>query len=929
MELALQIFTYPSALNPEGWTETWKKLHASALSLKAHSSQRAWPFLIQSSAQASVPPLAGPFLSQPLMESQMDQHHQVLKEHAVNSENKKEVISFSQVNPFSFPNLFEWPIINAQHEKPPDKHLEKPSPSSLKRNKFSASEEEQFIQSKVPKITQDHKKEQTEGTDISMEDNELAQMLLSMQEKIVGKIKKKKDCIKNKPYTRASSKLAMVAKKLSAQFWNSLNTIHNSHSGAWLCIGDFNDLVNQSEKFGGRPVNSSSMGRLKNMMNKHGLVDMGFSSSNFTWTNNRQGKALIRERLDRGIANTKWRLLFPDATIQHLVSGASDHHPLLLNTFKEFWTKEPIIGTIIQEAWGKQVRGNPSFILYNKIKTTKEALKLWNKVHFGRIQENIKQLESEITHLQSSQPNSRSLQKENQLNIQLQDQLRHKETLWHQKSRINWLTTSDLNTKFYHLSTTIRRRSNGIDSIKIGPGNWTMNQDEIELIFVEHFRSIYTSTKPEIPNELEDLFQRQISEQENGYLTKVPEEAEIYEALKQIPNCKAPGPDGMTTLFYKHYWNIKWKALETNIAFIPKVRNLSSPKNFRPISLTNKMLPSIISPFQTAFVPGRNIKENSIIAHELFHHLKKLKGKKGQMAIKLDMEKAFDFIEWDFLFAVIKALGYSNKWINLVRECFFKAERGVRQGDPISPFLFILCTEVLSRLIARSEAMGTMKGLKLNKNCPSISHLLFADDLIIFGIAEETVARNISRNLDKYHEWSDQRINKEKSSIYITGNTNQAVRRAIIEQLEYRETNPKMKYLEGWRSKLLSQAGRMMLIRTVASTIPTYQMSTHLLPKSVCKSMNTSFKNFWWGTKKDQKHKLYLKSWKSICQPKKEGGLGLRLMENMNMALLTKTGWEISQANTNIWHSLLTTKYLKTNTFWQVTHPLKTSDRIC
>ncbi|XP_042958123.1 secreted RxLR effector protein 78-like [Carya illinoinensis] len=142
------------------------------------------------------------------------------------------------------------------------------------------------------------------------------------------------------------------------------------------------------------------------------------------------------------------------------------------------------------------------------------------------------------------------------------------------------------------------------------------------------------------------------------------------------------------------------------------------------------------------------------------------------MAIKLNMEKAFDFIEWDFLFAIMKALGYSNKWINLVRECittatfsvlisgsprgFFKAERGLRQGDLISPFLFILCTKVLSRLIARSEAMGTLKGLKVSRNCPPISHLLFADDLIIFGKAEETVARNISRNLDKYQEWSGQ-----------------------------------------------------------------------------------------------------------------------------------------------------------------------------
>ncbi|XP_042950096.1 uncharacterized protein LOC122282211 [Carya illinoinensis] len=174
--------------------------------------------------------------------------------------------------------------------------------------------------------------------------------------------------------------------KQKASFWNHLNSIHNSFTGPWLCIGDFNDLQNQPDKSGGRPVTSSSIGGLQNLMDSCGLIDIGFSGPSFTWSNNRTGRALIRERIDRGIANAQWRLLFPEATIQHISSAASDHNPLLLNTtkimkkpssfkFEEFWIREPLSNIIIEEAWKKQFYGNPSFILCRKIKETKMALK--------------------------------------------------------------------------------------------------------------------------------------------------------------------------------------------------------------------------------------------------------------------------------------------------------------------------------------------------------------------------------------------------------------------------------------------------------------------------------------------------------------------------------------------------------------------------
>ncbi|KAG6627511.1 hypothetical protein CIPAW_15G134000 [Carya illinoinensis] len=159
--------------------------------------------------------------------------------------------------------------------------------------------------------------------------------------------------------------------KHKTKFWTHIESTHQSFPGPWLYIGDCNDLLNQTDKVGGRPVTSTSIGGLKSLMDSYGLIDIGFSGPTFTWTNNRQGKAMIRERLDWRIANALWRMLFSDATIQHLVSSTSDHKLFLLNTmkirknasqfkFEEFWTREPLNNIIIQDAWSQQFSGNPA-----------------------------------------------------------------------------------------------------------------------------------------------------------------------------------------------------------------------------------------------------------------------------------------------------------------------------------------------------------------------------------------------------------------------------------------------------------------------------------------------------------------------------------------------------------------------------------------
>jgi hypothetical protein len=418
-----------------------------------------------------------------------------------------------------------------------------------------------------------------------------------------------------------------------------------------------------------------------------------------------------------------------------------------------------------------------------------------------------------------------------------------------------------------------------------------------------------------------DLFAPVISADDLLHLCSIPLESEVFQALSSLGSSKAPGPDGFTALFYKKYWPHVSKDIlacvshffqnhqllhelnHTFITLVPKKSGSHSVHHFRPISLCNisykiiskilanrlkKVLPKIISPLQSAFVPNRNIQDNSILAHELIHTFKNKKGKKGLMFLKMDMEKAFDQMEWKFLLAIMKKLGFNDTWLGWIEACISSTSfsilingspygmispaRGLRQGDPLSPFLFILGSEVLSRLLSYEASLGHINGIKIARHNPAINHLLFADDLLIFGQATNSEALSIKSCLAKYCHWSGQTINPHKSSISFSKYTNPAISASILQTLPY---NPKPsayihlglpiflgstkreafqsildqvhKRIDGWRAKTLSQAGRLVLIKSVAAAIPSYAMSSFLLPSSICNKLDQSFKNFWWG----------------------------------------------------------------------------------
>jgi hypothetical protein len=229
--------------------------------------------------------------------------------------------------------------------------------------------------------------------------------------------------------------------------------------------------------------------------------------------------------------------------------------------------------------------------------------------------------------VQQLPPCPSSLSPESNLKITLDELLIQEETLWKSKSRENWLTCSDLNTKFFHTSTIIRRRTNAVNFLKTNAGGWISDRTEIGGNFVD----LFSSTSPQIDDELLEFFPPIISEVENQALISIPTEIEVFYVLSSLGSSKAPGPDGFSALFYKKYWSVvKREVLDflldfflnkklvreqnhTFITLIPKLSGAHSVDQFRPINLYNisykiiskllanrlkLLLPKIISPLQ-------------------------------------------------------------------------------------------------------------------------------------------------------------------------------------------------------------------------------------------------------------------------------------------------------------------------------------------
>lgn len=393
----------------------------------------------------------------------------------------------------------------------------------------------------------------------------------------------------------------------------------------------------------------------------------------------------------------------------------------------------------------------------------------------------------------------------------------------------------------------------------------------------------------------------------------------------------APGPDGFQPGFFKANWGIlgpdiikatqdffRTGIMEKDfnhsfITLIPKISTPQTPADFRPISLSNTiykliskilanrlkpLLNRLISPNQSVFLPERQITDNIIIAHELIHSMKTSKKKKGFLALKIGLLKAFDRVEWPFIKKALTSFGFSDCWVNLIFQCIsttsysillngspgpnFSTSRGLRQGDPLSPYLFLICMEVLYRLLVKATEENKISGIKINKNAPSTSHLFFADDCFLFTKADLGEAKNLLDILSKFGEITGQLVNLQKSGIYFSPKIHPKHGKIIAKILRVPLLTKKDRYLgtplffdknrkenfepllqryyntlQGWKAKLLSQAGRTVLIQSILQSYPTYQMQMLAFQKKLQISL-TKYKGIFGGTKIGQKEKVVI-----------------------------------------------------------------------
>ncbi|XP_042969072.1 uncharacterized protein LOC122301754 [Carya illinoinensis] len=515
---------------------------------------------------------------------------------------------------------------------------------------------------------------------------------------------------------------------------------------------------------------------------------------------------------------------------------------------------------------------------------------------------------------------------ESQLNVneirtvkeELNRLLEKEDIRWRQRAKVNWYRLGDRNTKYFHSCANMRRKKNTIGQVLNEHNREVRGNKEIERAFSFYFKELFSSTNPSNAELAECLsgMEPWVTNKMNEMLIKDFSRFEIEVAMRQMAPMKSPGPDCFGACFYQSHWN----------------------------QVADEVCDAALSVLN---------------AYELIHSMKsRKKGREGSMAIKLDMSKAYDRIEWGFLEAVMKRIGFSEKWINLIMKCVtsvsylvlingkpgerFRPTRGLRQGDPLSPYLFILCVEGLSCLMEQSVRLRSIRGVQVSRGGYSINHLLFAYDCILFGKASLEDWHKLQGILKVYEKASGQYLNKEKASIFFSTNTSLVVKKSILSAGNLVVCGSYERYLglptvvgrskfntfrvlkekiwhriSNWKNNFLSQAGKEVMIKAVLQAIPTYTMSVFKLPIRLCNEINTMFSKFWWGNHQKEGG-IPWRKWEKMAGQKGNGGLGFRDLGCFNLALLAKQGWRLIKSPNSLVLVILREKYFKHSNFLDV-----------
>ncbi|XP_026451256.1 uncharacterized protein LOC113351500 [Papaver somniferum] len=615
----------------------------------------------------------------------------------------------------------------------------------------------------------------------------------------------------------------------------------------WMIIRDFNVVLSYDEKVEGRRPLRVSMQDFRDCLESCNLIQSTRTGIKYSWCNNRVGKKRILCDLYKAFYNLKWLEKYDGWSYKVCVKGTSDHGPLfgsIVNTcrpvnapfrYQHIWTSHLGFIEVIKNAWNEASSD-----------ADPENVELLNKLVTARGRHEIA----------SQQYNE----------------------LMRAKSRVKWIKEGGANTTFFHATIKLRQSQNNITELESTEGNVVCEQSQIVDILVDNYTKKFEYQNITIQEEILDVVPKVLNDEDNNFLDTVPTAMEIKEAVFNMNANIAPGPDGFPGCFYKFAWDIIGAELIEALRFC----------------WTHIFIP------KGAFIKGRNIHDKIVLASEMINELN-IKRRGGNVGLKLDITQAYDSLSWEFLFEVLRRFGFSEIGISWLRKIFESAKisvlvnggpfgffgvgRGFRQGDPLSPILFILAEEVLRRNISKMVQEGKIQAMVTRGNFQP-SHLMFADDIFIFCNGHKKSLDNLMNLLSKYQNSSGKVVNRNKSKCFV-GGVSHAIRIEIAEYLQMGLSELPDNYLG-----VILNPGR----------VKSYQVweMVELMEKMLAG----------WMVKK-----LVTMKWDQVNAPIMEGGLGLRRLEVMNKALLMKLLCKIETKEVE-WTQFMRNKYKIKNNEW-------------
>lgn len=659
--------------------------------------------------------------------------------------------------------------------------------------------------------------------------------------------------------------------------------------------------------------------------------------------------------------------------------------PEFLPMVSDFWrSTEPLFNST-----------SALFRFGKKLKALKPLIRNLSKETIGDIIKRTKEAYIKLCELQTNtlnDPSQVNMARESEALTRWTFLSKLEEKVLSQRAKIHWLVIGDGNNKTFHRAAQVREIRNSIREIKREDGTFADNQEDIKEEAVNYFSKFLNHTPPDFTGisteKLQDILHYDCSEENMAMLVGEVTADQIKKVLFGMAAEKSPGPDGYSSEFFRSTWAITGgdfvqavqsffdkgflpKGINSTIlALIPKKTDAIYMKDYRPISCCNviykviskilasrlkRLLPTFVSTNQSAFVKDRLLMENVLLASELVKSYHK-SSVSARCAVKIDISKAFDSVQWPFLISVLEAMSLPGKFILWIKRCielasfsvqingelagYFNSKRGLRQGCSLSPFLFVICMQVLTKLLDRAAREGRLGYHPYCKDL-SLTHLCFADDVIVFSDGKKKSIEGILEVFQEFAKISGLNISLEKSTLFLAG-VKEDDSANILDQFPFEAGSLPVRYLglpllskkmsaddysplisriknkiSSWTARHLSFAGRLQLIGSVLYSITHFWMSAFRLPKQCIQEINSLCSAFLWSgpVLSTQKAK---KAWSDVCKPKEEGGLGLRSLEETNNVYCLKLIWRILSARSSLWVQWIHRYLIRKGSFWSV-----------